>query len=1141
MRAPSPVIRIFISSTFFDFHKERDILHEKVFPSIKYLCESNGVKFQVVDLRWGISEESAFEQKTLQICLREVERCQNTFTIPHFLILLGNRYGWQPLPTKIAESEFNLIKKALLTHQEDLLLLNSWYSLEKNDFPPSYRLKNRTGNFQIQKNWDPIEVSLRKVFRKTIRSLKISSEEKTKYYLSATAHEILKGILEPPYQKLSPLKTTHNHLFSSLNTSLDGKRLAPLPLNDPPVSEHVFCFYRQLADSTKNNSDAKSSTFMDLDENKLPDEEARTLLNELKNRIRKKLGNNMIVFPMSLNESPQSESDGSLEIFAEKAHQSLTKVVNKQIESFIQFTPLDYEKSLHQAFYLEKVETFKGRSKSIRKIQRKIEREPSGITVIHGTGGIGKSALMANIIGSLALKNNPVLYRFIGLSSSSSYVVTLFESLIHELSLFLGETPSFRNLTPQSLGNVLLELLEKASSKFKNTGPLVLALDALDQLSEEDQSFFREWIVSLKITNMHLCLSCLEGEPLQKLKNIVSTRSFVALPPLEVVTGRTILNEWLQNAGRTLQKKQFDLILRRFKREGTPLYLKLAFEQARKWSADRSDFDLPESVEGVIEFLFSTLSHEHGNFLVSRTLSYLVIARHGLSEDELIDLLSRDEDVMEEFFKRSPQGKSVSQLPFMIWARLQDDLSSYITERGADNISVIDFFHRIFRTAIRTSYLRAQKTRKKFHLHLAMYYIDQPDFFRNNHLERPNLRRLSELPFHLKHSGQYTKFYTLLTKSSYFSAKVKAGRIVELLNEFHDCYTLQKGKRSLSRRLSLPKVLAEFIIVSSQSLQIDLEEIHATLVYKGNTRFYEEFLIETLNILEKKFKKERSPHLSEMKIGILIRKANLIRRRGNLLEAQTVLGDALAVSKKFSDNHAERSLILYELGYIAYLRGNFIASIPYMDQSAEESRIAKNMIGYWISRCVAYHQRWLKTFFERRAFQTTSKEFEAILQEALPVFEREKDTKSTAKRWVTNIYAHRFKLAFRLQNQKMAEKSFTKLSNDPWLKEYQNSAKILDKLRGRLEILRGNFLVGAQILEIALQPLLKCMDEELLQKESLAEDFFDLGKAFRDGGNNVKAEYWWGWAKAHLADNPGSQVWIHLINQQSHQDITLPF
>ena len=57
---------------------------------------------------------------------------------------------------------------------------------------------------------------------------------------------------------------------------------------------------------------------------------------ELKNRIRKKLGNNLIVFPMSLNESPQSESDGSLEILAEKAHQSLTKVVNKQIESFIQ-------------------------------------------------------------------------------------------------------------------------------------------------------------------------------------------------------------------------------------------------------------------------------------------------------------------------------------------------------------------------------------------------------------------------------------------------------------------------------------------------------------------------------------------------------------------------------------------------------------------------------------------------------------------------------------------------------------------------------------------------------------------------------------------------------------------------------------
>ena len=50
-----------------------------------------------VDLRWGISDEQKAEGKVLALCLEEIHRCG-----PYFIGLLGERYGWVPLPQSIS-------------------------------------------------------------------------------------------------------------------------------------------------------------------------------------------------------------------------------------------------------------------------------------------------------------------------------------------------------------------------------------------------------------------------------------------------------------------------------------------------------------------------------------------------------------------------------------------------------------------------------------------------------------------------------------------------------------------------------------------------------------------------------------------------------------------------------------------------------------------------------------------------------------------------------------------------------------------------------------------------------------------------------------------------------------------------------
>lgn len=98
--------RVFVSSTFNDFLTERQCLSEEISRVVGNYCQSKGYNFQLIDLRWGISEEAALNQKTIPICLDEVRRCHIWSPKPNFLLMIGEYYGWVPLPFVIKKSEF---------------------------------------------------------------------------------------------------------------------------------------------------------------------------------------------------------------------------------------------------------------------------------------------------------------------------------------------------------------------------------------------------------------------------------------------------------------------------------------------------------------------------------------------------------------------------------------------------------------------------------------------------------------------------------------------------------------------------------------------------------------------------------------------------------------------------------------------------------------------------------------------------------------------------------------------------------------------------------------------------------------------------------------------------------------------------
>ena len=144
-----PIIRLFVSSTFSDLKQERDALQTGVFRKLEILCREYGFQFEAIDLRWGISEETGLNHRVMRICLEELTRSQQVSPQPNFLILLGNRYGWRPLPEAISSTEYGLLAAAATALAADKQariagvhgktakqVLDDWYRLDENALVP---------------------------------------------------------------------------------------------------------------------------------------------------------------------------------------------------------------------------------------------------------------------------------------------------------------------------------------------------------------------------------------------------------------------------------------------------------------------------------------------------------------------------------------------------------------------------------------------------------------------------------------------------------------------------------------------------------------------------------------------------------------------------------------------------------------------------------------------------------------------------------------------------------------------------------------------------------------------------------------------------------------------------------------------
>jgi len=128
---------------------------------------------------------------------------------------------------------------------------------------------------------------------------------------------------------------------------------------------------------------------------------------------------------------------------------------------------------------------------------------------------------------------------------------------------------------------------------------------------------------------------------------------------------------------------------------------------------------LSSTIDDAICQLFARIELQHGYLLVKHSLSYITSARDGICENELEDILSLDDVVLDDVFQY--HLPPVRRIPPLLWTRIRNDLPEYLSERDADGI-VINWHHGEFKRVTEDRYLSDPQQVLYIHSILADYF-----------------------------------------------------------------------------------------------------------------------------------------------------------------------------------------------------------------------------------------------------------------------------------------------------------------------------------------------------------------------------------------------------------------------------------
>jgi Domain of unknown function (DUF4062) len=828
--------RLFISSTFSDFTAEREALQKRVFPELERFCSERSAGFQAIDLRWGITEQAQQEHDTLRICLEEVRRCQALSPRPNFAVLLGNRYGWEPVPARIPMSHWDRLIAA--ASKSDVDTIQAGYEgPDLNAVPPVMCLPKRQSDGGVNEQGGAL---LRIALRRAADAAGFMGDERLPYFTSATHQEVALGAL------------------AALDES--GNALRP--------EEHVNVYVRHI-EGLPNDSSA--CAFIDWDgiqQAQIPG--ASQGLAELEGQLRARLPGR--VHDIQARWGIDSTDESHLDDFCTRFLTDQKAIIERELVNRQKLSDSEVRNAQHQSFARERARNFVGREPALKRISDYLSQPGvNSPLIVQASGGTGKSALMARAYLSAveaSPRNTVIVARFIGGVPGTESLMTLLTELPADIALAYGRPapPITTNIKDAHKD------FENALQNSTPARPLILFLDALDQLNNADGAWLLDWLPKEISEHTRVVVSTREGQTLLSAERRYPNAS-LELPAMTRSEGGHMLDAWLADTreahynagiapsrGRGLEHQQREQVLSIFEKTGKPLWLRLAYEEARTWHSWDRPKGLTETVGGMVTNLIThrLLNGEsHPRAFATRAMTYLTAGRFGLSEDELNHALATDPEVKAEFEAQNAKtgqkwvpSEKRPRLPPILWSRLYLDLQPYLAMSRVDGTIVYRWFHREFNEEISKRLLGSRRRRGAIHGHLAdthraldrasrveesgddrLYVYTNPD----SALCQAAIRRIMEQPWQLARADRLHELKALLSDFGFCQAK--AHRIDDLIRDWselqltgYECKEWQQFLRTRAPILREPAAKTAWP-ANRTFLQLALEEEPESVVF----------------------------------------------------------------------------------------------------------------------------------------------------------------------------------------------------------------------------------------------------------------------------------------------------------------------
>jgi hypothetical protein len=263
-------------------------------------------------------------------------------------------------------------------------------------------------------------------------------------------------------------------------------------------------------------------------------------------------------------------------------------------------------------------------------------------------------------------------------------------------------SPVHDSTTVQNLKKIFEHILDQIPANEQ----LILLFDSIDQLQVEYYDCSK-WLPMNYPKNIKCIVSTIpvlienkkEYKILEGLKSLFGESFLIEITEFDEHVAQQVFHSWLERDQRCLTPIQMEWLQPKFlpnsdygEPQPTPLFLSLLYEITRSWHSfdDEPDpvFLKKRSTRGAIKYLYSKLSNKHGEILFERAMAYLRQAG-GLTERELEDMLSADNEVLQSIFTHYLPPVSIFRLPSTLWIRIRNDMHKYLVEKTVDNVIVI--------------------------------------------------------------------------------------------------------------------------------------------------------------------------------------------------------------------------------------------------------------------------------------------------------------------------------------------------------------------------------------------------------------------------------------------------------------------